>query len=141
MLLKVTALLGSLGALALLMNVANAQSAPQRSARHLYFDQTHEFLFAVDHLAGMLHEYGFNAVMSRDTFPPADLKRFDVLLVHQSSVHIDFDARSLRAIQEFVRNGGGLYLMANRPSFERYAKDKSSFPIEKVLALFGLAAD
>ena len=47
MLLKVTALLGSLGALALLMNIANAQSAPQRSARHLYFDQTHEFLFAV----------------------------------------------------------------------------------------------
>jgi hypothetical protein len=100
-------------------------------------DQTHEFLFAVDFMAGMLHERGYDVVISRDTFPPADLDKFNVLLTHQSAADIDYDRTAVKAIKKFVEGGGGLYIMANREYYKPTGKPHA-MPIMKILSLFGL---
>ncbi|UCH34356.1 MAG: hypothetical protein JSV65_17800, partial [Armatimonadota bacterium] len=111
-----------------------ASAASPRNSRSILLDQSHEYLFAVDHLGGVLYESGYDVTVSRDVFPPDDLDAFDVLLLHQSSVSIDYDARSLSRIRQFVLEGGGLYLMAN-PLASFAGRD---YPIEKVADLFGV---
>ena len=123
--------------LLLLCGALAAQTNAQRSTRHIYIDQTHEFLFAVDFMGGMLNQQGYDVVISRDTFPPADLDKFDVVLTHQSAADVDYDSESVEAIRRFVENGGGLFMMANYAYFKPTG-EHHEMPITKVLSLFGL---
>lgn len=138
---KWTTVIPCVAMLALIAATALAQTDARRSAQRMIFDQTHEFLFAVDHMGYALFQRGYNVTICRDTFPTADLDQFDVALVHQSSVAVEVDEPMVRRLREFVRKGGGLYLMANYPHFLKYSRKKDVFPIAKLTTVFGIHPD
>lgn len=114
---------------------ADQDTKAVRSARRVLFDQSHEFLFVVDHLGRQVHQSGYSVTVSRDTFPPSDLTDFQVVLLHQSSTFVDYDQKSIKAVEEYVKAGGSLFV-GFRPNFDWPNTGKR--PIERLLAALGI---
>lgn len=109
---------------------------------NVLIDLGHEFTFMCDAFLpnAYLLPYGYEVTRSFAFLHPAMLNGVDVLVIHQATTAVPFTSEQIAAIQEFVRNGGGLLLIGNKSVWKSspFFPDVKGYPLNDLSEAFGV---
>jgi len=121
----------------------SGQATIATESPNVLIDLSHEFTFEYDAFlpVGYLEPDGYDITHSFETLSASTLDGMDILVIEQATTALTFDAEQIRAIMEFVQNGGGLLLVGKKWPWQPSPLFPSvtTYPINDVAAEFGCA--